>query len=97
MYAVLAAAAIAAQVVVVGFRYVGAARSKVFGKDFFGKAKAANLLEEHKKASGSDKLPRGGYPDMGNGRFAALLPYGDWLLFNNAQRAHYNYVEGAGE
>lgn len=23
------------------------------------------LLEEHKKATGSDKLARGGYPDMG--------------------------------
>ena len=32
---------------------------------------------------------------MGTGRFAALLPYDQWLAFANAQRAHYNYVEGA--
>ena len=42
-----------------------------------------------------DKLPAGGYPDMGSGRYSALLPYADWLSFNNAQRAHQNYIEGA--
>lgn len=31
---------------------------------------------------------------MGNGRYAAKLTDDDWLLFNNAQRAHYNFVEG---
>jgi hypothetical protein len=96
-WVVISAAAIAAQIVVTGFRFVNGARSKAFGADFFRRAKDAGLLEEHKKATGSDKLPRGGYPDMGSGRFSALLPYGDWLAFNNAQRAHYNYVEGAGE
>jgi glutathione S-transferase len=35
-----------------------------------------------------------GYPDMGCGRYAAKLSDADWLLFNNAQRAHYNFVEG---
>ena len=29
------------------------------------------------------------------GRYAALLDYPKWLALNNAQRAHYNYVEGA--
>ena len=32
---------------------------------------------------------------MGNGRYSALLDYSTWFEFNNAQRAHYNYVEGA--
>ena len=32
---------------------------------------------------------------MGTGRYSALLPYSKWLMFNNTQRAHYNYVEGA--
>jgi hypothetical protein len=45
------------------------------------------------QATGEDKLPRGGYPDMGTGRYAALLPYASWYRFANAQRAHYNYVE----
>jgi hypothetical protein len=25
-----------------------------------------------------------GYPDMGSGRYALLLPYKDWYNFNNA-------------
>lgn len=31
---------------------------------------------------------------MGCGRYAAKLSEADWLHFNNAQRAHYNFVEG---
>jgi glutathione S-transferase len=31
---------------------------------------------------------------MGSGRYSQELPYNDWLRFNNAQRAHYNFVEG---
>jgi glutathione S-transferase len=57
---------------------------------------AKALAEEHKKATGSDKLARGGYPDMGMGRYSDSLSYSDWLLLANAQRAHYNYVEGFG-
>lgn len=30
---------------------------------------------------------------MGNGRFSADLSYDQWFLFNNAQRAHYNFLE----
>ena len=32
-------------------------------------------------------------PDMGNGRYAAVIDYAKWFKLNNAQRAHYNYVE----
>lgn len=32
---------------------------------------------------------------MGNGRYAQKLPYKSWYEFNNAQRVHYNYLEGA--
>ena len=35
------------------------------------------------------------YPDMGNGRLSAKLTDEQWADFNNHQRAHYNYVEGA--
>lgn len=34
------------------------------------------------------------YPDMGNGRYAAKLTDDQWKEFNNAQRVHYNYIEG---
>lgn len=46
------------------------------------------------QATGDNKFPKLGYPDMGNGRYSQLLPIGDWIDINNAQRAHYNYVEG---
>jgi len=35
-----------------------------------------------------------GYPDMGQGRFSDKLTDDQWMQFNNAQRAHQNYVEG---
>jgi len=38
--------------------------------------------------------PEEGYPDMGNGLYASKLDEEDWVTFNNAQRAHYNYLEG---
>ena len=95
-FVVLAAAGISLQVLVHGFRFPGNARNTVFGKTFHEENKSkreyTQLLEEHKKATGEDRLPRGGYPDMGAGRFAALLPYDKWLAFANAQRAHYKCV-----
>jgi len=33
------------------------------------------------------------YPDNGSGIYAHLLPYGDWVEFNLAQRCHQNMVE----
>ena len=30
---------------------------------------------------------------MGSGHYASKLSYKDWYLFNNAQRAHLNFVE----
>jgi glutathione S-transferase len=32
---------------------------------------------------------------MGSGLYAGKLSYKDWYDFNNAQRAHYNYLEMA--
>ena len=52
------------------------------------------LQEEHKKAYGVP-INDLGYPDMGNGRYAQLLPYVEWYEFNNAQRGHYNMVESS--
>ena len=76
-------------------RFVAFARRAVFTAEFYRSPAVKALVDEHKKATGEDKLPHSGYPDMGSGRYAAALPYSDWLLINNAQRAHYNYIEGA--
>jgi glutathione S-transferase len=51
-----------------------------------------NFGEEHFKETGF-KVQKGGYPDMGNGRYAQKLSYKEWFVFNNAQRAHYNFLE----
>jgi len=64
---------------------VGSVRRKLFNKDFF-----AKHFPEFKSS-----FPAGGYPDMGNGRFSAKLSLDERTSFNNYQRAHYNYVEGA--
>jgi glutathione S-transferase len=57
-------------------------RGKFFNKAFF---------EKH-------ELPvaKGGYPDMGCGRYADKLTLEEWQQFNNAQRGHQNYVEQMG-
>jgi glutathione S-transferase len=61
---------------------VGGLRRKFFTKEFF-----ATHFPEIKE------VPENGYPDMGQGRFADKLPLEQWTRFNNAQRAHYNYLE----
>ena len=44
---------------------------------------------EHKEAFGEGaKINKLGYPDMGNNLYAELLPYKDWVAFNNVQRMH---------
>jgi len=87
-YVVLVSGLIAFQCIVTGFVVVGKARSQAFTKEFLDQ----NFGDEHFAAT-QEPMPRGGYPDMGNGRYAAKLPYNDWLNFNKAQRVHYNLVE----
>jgi hypothetical protein len=83
------------QVMTTGFR-AGSARGKLFGDDFESSSPAAKaIVAEHRAATGDERIARGGYPDTGNGRYSQALSYKDWLQFNNAQRAHMNYVEGA--
>ena len=39
-------------------------------------------------------MPKGGYPDCGNGLHSLkILDYGQWFQFNLAQRAAKNYME----
>lgn len=53
-----------------------------------------NFGTEHKNSTGLD-IEKGGYPDMGNGRYSSRLSYEQWYRFNNAQRVHYNFLEFA--
>lgn len=88
------AAAIGFHSLIQGGVYVGALRRKLFGDEFRASDAGKAVIEEHKKATGEESIAKGGYPDVGSGRYSAALPYADWLAFNNAQRAHGNYVEG---
>jgi uncharacterized membrane protein YecN with MAPEG domain len=63
-------------------------RKRLFTRAFF---------EKHFPELASDKskrLPEMGYPDVGAGQFSQKLNVNDWMEFANAQRAHYNYLEG---
>ena len=79
-------------------RFVGPARTAAFGSSFEeeqqGRPAYEALLAEHKAATGETRLARGGYPDMGVGRYSALLNYDKWYALANAQRVHVNFVEG---
>ncbi|CDW75969.1 UNKNOWN [Stylonychia lemnae] len=55
----------------------------------------SQVQDEHEKFFPGTQINKEGYPDMGNGRYSQKLSYKDWYNFNNAQRAHYNYLECA--
>ena len=86
---IISCAVIAFQVMLTGLFVVGRTRSKVFSKSFL----RDNFGEEHSLYTHENIEDTNGYPDMGNGRYSAKLEYNDWLLFNKAQRTHYNYIE----
>ena len=89
-FVLFSAAAIAFECILTGF-VAGRGRSRVFSKEFLER----NFNDEHRREVGTD-IGKGGYPDMGNGRYASKLSYRDWYDFNNGQRAHYNFVEQVG-
>eukprot|EP01017_Pseudomicrothorax_dubius_P036065 TRINITY_DN512_c0_g1_i1.p1 TRINITY_DN512_c0_g1~~TRINITY_DN512_c0_g1_i1.p1 ORF type:complete len:176 (-),score=32.91 TRINITY_DN512_c0_g1_i1:160-687(-) len=78
------------EVLIIGFAVPGRARSKVFNKNFL----EVHFGDEHRREFGVPP-PRGGYPDMGTGRYSDKLPYAEWVYFNKAQRVHYNLIEQA--
>ena len=84
----LTASLIAFHYAITGFS-AGGKRGKIFSAEFMNE----NFKTEHERSFPGTVVPKGGYPDMGNGRYAARLDYKDWYNFNNAQRVHYNYLE----
>ena len=89
-WVLLSAAAIGFQCFTVGF-FLSHKRSKYFSKELM----EENFKEEHKTV-GDYPLPKGGYPDQGNGRYSQKLSYKAWFDFNNSQRVHQNFVENIG-
>lgn len=88
---IIAAAAVGLECLVTGFIVMSRARNASFSKEFMKK----NFEELHKKEIGGP-IGDSGYPDMGCGRYAEKLSYKEWVQFNNATRAHYNFVEQIG-
>ena len=89
-YVLLMAFWIAFQCYMTGFVVVEYKRAKTYTQEFLDK----NFLEEHQKAFPNEKkVPKFGYPDMGNGWYSQKLTYKQWFEFNLAQRVHYNFIE----
>mmetsp|Transcript_21965 Transcript_21965/g.24797 ORF Transcript_21965/g.24797 Transcript_21965/m.24797 type:complete len:171 (-) Transcript_21965:158-670(-) len=86
-YVIWTAVAICLECMFTGY-YIMSVRQKTFTEEFM-----EQFHSEHSRAFG---LPpaKHGYPDMGSGRYSDKLEYKEWVIFNNAQRAHYNFVEG---
>ena len=77
----------------VPFVFAGSERSKTFGKKWAESKEAQAIQAEHQKELPNIKFSTSGYPDMGNGRYAATVSYSSWFKFNLAQRAHYRFME----
>jgi uncharacterized membrane protein YecN with MAPEG domain len=88
-YVLLSVALLAFECILIGFFFPGRVRSQVFTEEFM-KSKFGRV---HTEEVGGE-IGKGGYPDMGSGKYSQELTYSDWYRFNNAQRAHYNFVEG---
>lgn len=87
-YVLLAAAALAFECILIGFLFPGRVRNNIFSEDFM----RSKFAGEHARISDSP-IAKGGYPDMGSGRYSDALAYREWFNFNNAQRSHYNFIE----
>ena len=62
-------------------------------KKYFTKEHMQQFEKEHEAAFPGSKPSVGGWPDSGDGRYSAALPYKDWVEFNNRVRVHMNFVE----
>ena len=90
-WAIIAATAIGLECILTGAFSMNYARKTFFTPKFL----EENFGKQHAEEIGG-VIAKGGYPDMGNGRYAEKLSYREWLLFNNAARAHLNFTETVG-
>ncbi len=75
-------------ILVIGFFFAGRARSRIFSEAYM----KENFGKQHLETTGKE-IKEGGYPDTGSGFYSRNLGYKQWYEFNNAQRAHANFVE----
>ena len=92
-YVALTASLILFHYVLTSFISAGKTRGRTFTPEFM-EQNFKTLHERHFTEEGKQKVvPKGGYPDMGSGRFSEKLSYKQWYEFNVAQRIHYHYLE----
>jgi hypothetical protein len=84
----LVVSAICTQCFFVSIFITSPARKRIFTKEFMKKFEDLHESEYKKRADLTY-----GLPDTGSGRYSKELSYKQWYEFNNAQRAHYNFVE----
>ena len=63
--------------IIVGFVATGKGRRDILNHEYLQK----EFGEEHKEATGQD-IGKGGYPDMGSGRYVMKSGYKNWMEFN---------------
>ena len=91
-YVALTAALILFHCSMTGFLVTGPQRKKHFSEEFM-KENFQTEHERHFPDGKAKELAKGGYPDMGSGRYSEKLSYKAWYEFNVAQRIHYHYLE----
>ena len=87
-YVMLAAGTISFQCLLIGFG-AGRKRKQLFTEN---EAIKAKFNDEHQKHFKTD-VPKGGYPDHGDGMYGDVLSYEDWHKFSLDQRGHKNFLE----
>jgi hypothetical protein len=93
-YVLFAASTIGVVQMFIGHGAMDFRKAHFKSKEFLEQPAVKTLQEEHKKEFGT-VINETGYPDMGNGRYSALLSYSQWVQFNNIQRGHYGMIEGS--
>ena len=92
-YVALTASLILFHFLITGFIAPGRARGKIFTPEYMENFKTVHERHFGEGNNAVSKLPKEGYPDMGNGRFSDKMTYKQWFDFNVAQRIHYHYLE----
>ena len=62
-------------------------------RKYFRKEEMEKKFGHHFEKRPEKSVPKGGYPDCGNGKHSDLLTYKEWYEFNLAQRTAKNYLE----
>lgn len=75
--------------VLVTMLITGKARGGIYTAEYM-----QQFAEEHKATfPNKPAVPKGGYPDTGNGYLSKHLSYAAWFKMNNSQRAQINFLE----